>query len=95
MSEMRSPNNGSPIPPWTLGWRLQRALAHAKMTTSEMADELGVSRSTISRFVNDGGPVRAAYLKQWALRCGVPYEWLVSETSDPDTTPDQRNTSSP
>lgn len=65
------------IPEWTLGWRLQRSLAHATMTTGDMADELGVARSTISRWVNDGkGRPKAAYLKMWALRTGVPYEWL-------------------
>lgn len=65
------------IPEWTLGWRLQRSLAHATMTTGDMADELGVARSTVSRWMNDHGSApRAAFVKQWALRTGVPYEWL-------------------
>ena len=37
------------VPDWTIGWRLQRALAHADVSVQEMADELGVSRSAISR----------------------------------------------
>lgn len=65
------------IPEWTLGWRLQRSLAHGSVAVQAMADHLGVSRSTISRWLNEhGAPPKAAYLKQWALRCGVPYEWL-------------------
>src|SRR6266705_6716894 len=65
------------VPEWTLGWRMQRALAHAGMSVEQMAGELGVSRSTISRWLNDRGAApRAAYLKLWALRTGVPYGWL-------------------
>lgn len=82
------------VPEWTLGWRLQRALAHADMTTQTMADELGVTRSTISRWTNDhGAPPRAIYVKQWALRTGVPYEWLAYGTAD-STPPDQGNRTS-
>jgi transcriptional regulator with XRE-family HTH domain len=76
MSEMPDIAGGV-IPEWTLGWRMQRALGHAHLTTEEMADDLGVSRSTVSRWVNDKGPVRVIYLKQWALRTGVPLAWLL------------------
>jgi transcriptional regulator with XRE-family HTH domain len=70
------------IPQWTRGWRLQRALGHLKETTGEIltaeqfGDELGVSRSTLSRWMNDHGPVRDIYLRQWAFRCGVNFNWL-------------------
>lgn len=67
------------IPQWTLGWRLQRALNHAGMQTDQMATELGVSRATVSRWLNDHGAApKIAYLKVWALRCGVPLEWLLT-----------------
>ena len=69
------------VPEITLGWRLQIALAHAGMGHQQMADILGVSRSTISRWLHDeGARPRAAFLKQWALACGVPFEWLDSDT---------------
>jgi transcriptional regulator with XRE-family HTH domain len=65
------------VPEWTLGWRMQRALAHAGITAGEIADELGVHRGTVSRWLNDRGmPPRAIYLKEWALRTGVPIGWL-------------------
>lgn len=74
MSEM--PELGA-IPPWTLGWRLQRALAWASISVNEIASELDVSRGTISRWLNDrGAPPRPIYIRQWALRTGVPYGWL-------------------
>lgn len=65
------------IPEWTLGWRLQRALDFAGITATDMADELGVARGTVSRWMNDhGAPPRLAYVKMWALRCGVNLGWL-------------------
>lgn len=65
------------VPEWTLGWRLQRALTHAGLHVDDITEEFGVSRSTVSRWLNDKGPVRPIYLKQWAIRCGVPLEWLA------------------
>lgn len=68
------------IPEWTLGDRLEKALHAAGMRVEDMADELEISRSTVSRWTHDKGHVRTIYLKQWALRTGVPYEWLRSGT---------------
>jgi len=67
------------IPQWTLGWRLARSLAHAGMTMQEMADELGVARTTVSRWINDhGAPPRRAFVNQWSLITGVPVQWLLT-----------------
>lgn len=67
------------IPEWTLAWRMKRSLAHAGITVEQMAAEIGVSRSTVSGWINDhGAEPRVGYLKLWAIRCGVPLEWLVS-----------------
>lgn len=75
MSEMP---DGGDIPEWTLGWRLQRALAHAGVSVEEMADEIGVSRSTVSRWLNDrGSPPRIGYVRLWALRTGCSLEWVL------------------
>jgi transcriptional regulator with XRE-family HTH domain len=77
------PETGN-IPQWTLGWRMQRSLAHADITVSEIARDLGVSRATISRWLNDrGAPPRAIYVKEWALRCGVSCEWLRADEELP------------
>jgi transcriptional regulator with XRE-family HTH domain len=68
------------VPEWTLGWRMQRALAHAEISVEAIAGELGVSRSSVSRWLNDrGAPPRAAYVKLWALRTGVPFDWLAGD----------------
>lgn len=66
------------IPEWTLDWRMQRALSHAGIGVEEMANELGVARQTVSRWLNGhGASPRIGYLKLWAMRCGVPLAWLV------------------
>lgn len=63
------------IPALTLGWRLQMALG--EISAQEMADNLGVSRATVSRWMHDkGAPPRRAYIAQWAMATGVPVEWL-------------------
>lgn len=67
------------IPEWTLGWRLRRSLAQAGLATEQMADEIGVSRTTVSGWLNDrGAQPRIGYLKLWAMRCGVPLDWLLA-----------------
>lgn len=74
---------GFAIPEWTLGWRLQRALAHSGISAEQMASELGVVRATVSRWMHDkGAPPRAAYVKQWALRTGVSYRWLSGDEEE-------------
>lgn len=74
-----NPDTGR-IPPWTLGWRMKRSLAHAGMKAEDMAEELGFDPRTISRWVNEkGAPPRAVYLKQWAMATGVPYRWLSGQ----------------
>jgi transcriptional regulator with XRE-family HTH domain len=64
------------VPGWTLGWRLKRALDFGHVSAQQMADELGVHPGTVSRFMNDRETPRRGYLKLWALRTGVPLEWL-------------------
>ena len=64
------------VPPLTLGWRLQMALRQASVSVQEMADELGMARSSVSRWLSDRGTPRAIFVKAWAMRTGVPYEWL-------------------
>jgi transcriptional regulator with XRE-family HTH domain len=77
------------VPEWTLGWRLQRALAEAGIGVQQMADELQRSRSTLSRWFSDQGkPPPLLYLRHWAERCAVDEHWLITgrrgETPEPD-----------
>lgn len=72
------------VPALTLGWRMKMALGDDSV--QEMANYLGVSRATLSRWMADkGAPPKRAYLMQWALRTNVPLVWL--ETGETPTGP--------
>jgi transcriptional regulator with XRE-family HTH domain len=74
MSEMTQSDTATP---WTLGWRLRRALEHSGLSVQQMADDIGYDRATLARWTHDKGrPPRTLVVKQWALRCGVRREWL-------------------
>ena len=93
MSRMSTSAHTSPaaVPTWSLGWRLQRSLAYADMTTDDMARELEVSRGTVSRWINDKGPPpKRLYLHAWAARTGVDGDWLQGpDPQSPGPEPDQ------
>ena len=58
------------------------------MTGRTMADYLGVDERTITRWLNgQSRPARAALL-QWALRTGVPAEWLMTGQVNAQTNED-------
>ncbi len=64
------------IPQWDLADRLRKALRHASLEQQEMAEYLGISRNTVSNWVNGNNRPSPPALKLWALRTGVDYDWL-------------------
>lgn len=57
---------------------MRRALGHADIAVQEMADHLEMSRAQVSRYLNDkGAPPKRYILREWAMRCGVPLDWLL------------------
>jgi transcriptional regulator with XRE-family HTH domain len=73
------------IPEWTLGWRMRRALEYADLSVETIAAEMGVGRSTVSRWLHDqGAPPRAAFVRFWATTTGVPFEWLTGGDMRPN-----------
>lgn len=72
------------VPALSLGWRLQMSLRHGHVSVDEMAKYLDYSRSQLSRWMNDRGPApRDALIRQWALRCGVDSDWLLTGVLPP------------
>ena len=63
------------IPQFTRGDRLRKARSLTGLNTRDFAHEIGVSHGTITNAEKDK-PVRPITLKQWAVRTGVPVEWL-------------------
>lgn len=68
------------IPRFELRHRLQLALEHADVSNAEMAAELGVAETTIRNYLSSRTTPHRGTLIAWALRCGVPFEWLAHGT---------------
>jgi integrase len=51
----QSPASRGSIPSLTLGWRLRMSLDYANISVQQMAHQLGVSRTTLSRWMADKG----------------------------------------
>ncbi|MDP9394381.1 MAG: helix-turn-helix domain-containing protein [Actinomycetota bacterium] len=73
MGEMQAPAR---VPEWDLADRMRKSLREADVGVQEMADYLGVGRSTISTWINGRITPSTQTMRLWAMRCGVPYEWL-------------------
>ena len=71
-------------PEWDLADRMRKALRHAGgIEIQEMADYLGVSRASVSNWVNGRNRPSKPTLRVWAVRCGVPFSWLAEGVSVP------------
>jgi transcriptional regulator with XRE-family HTH domain len=71
-----SPLDAGVIPSWTLGDRLKKAREFAGLKQPLLASELGIARSSITNYETDRTTPSKAVIMAWALRCGVPYQWL-------------------
>jgi len=78
------------VPEFTLGWRLRLSIESAGTSVQQMADDLGYSRSSISRWLNDLDEPRVGIIAQWCLLTRVDRQWLetgVTAGPTPPTTP--------
>lgn len=69
------------IPEWTMGDRLRKALDFADMSVQDMADYLEVKRNTVGNYIAGRTSIPGGFLRLWALRTGVPREWLETGTA--------------
>lgn len=63
------------LPEWDLADKMRKSLRHAGISVEEMADELDVSRTSISNWINGRIEPSAHTVMAWALRTGIPYTW--------------------
>ena len=76
------------IPPLTLGLRLKMAMDWADYSNTDMATELGVSVSTVSRWMNDpNAVVSRGMIKAWADFSRCDFQWLLTGEQPPDGGP--------
>jgi transcriptional regulator with XRE-family HTH domain len=73
MSEAMRPAG---VPVWDTPDRMRKAIRHAGLSVNAMAAHLDVRRETVSTWLTGRHQPSPAVLRVWALRCGVPYEWL-------------------
>lgn len=73
--------------------RLAKSLHVAGITNAEMAETLDVSANTVSNYINGNTKPRKLYLREWAVRTGVPLEWL--ETGQFPDTPETEKAPTP
>lgn len=71
-AQIRSPSELEP----DLADRLAKSLLVSGMSVAEMADFQGVHRNSVGAWLNRRNEPRPANMRLWALRTGVPYEWL-------------------
>jgi len=66
----------APVPTWDIADRLRKSLREADIGVQEMANYLQVARNTVSTWINGRIEPSAQTVRLWALRTGVPFEWL-------------------
>lgn len=75
MSELQTE---AAVPEWDLADRMRKALRSSGWSVQEMADYLEVAPTTVSTWINGRNRPSPSAVRLWAMRTGVPYEWLVS-----------------
>ena len=73
-------------PRFTIADRLRKARESAGLEQGQLAADIDVSRSTIGNYESARVTPRRIVLRAWALRTGVPLEWLErgeGETHEP------------
>lgn len=70
------------VPEWSRADRLRKARDYADLEQDDLATELGVSREAVSKWERGARPISRGYVKVWALRCGVPFDWLWAGDTD-------------
>lgn len=83
------------VPAWDVADRMRKALRHADVGVQEIADYLGVNRNTVSNWINGRIEPSVQTVRLWAMRCGVPYEWICHGSLRPcDPAPPGRRSNS-
>lgn len=70
--------DGGHVPQWDVADRMRKALRHADLGVAEMADYLGVSRTSVSNWINGRVEPSLQTLRLWSLRTGVSLEWVLA-----------------
>ncbi len=78
------------IPEFDRADRLKKAIRVSDVQIMDMAEYLGVTRETLSRYLNGKQQAPLAIVRLVALRTGVPVNWILTgddSTDGPDDGP--------
>lgn len=78
-------------PEWTLTDRLRKAREVAGLDQAELAELIGVGRTSISNYEKAVSTPKRPVILSWALATGVPVEWLASGIT-PEPGPNEPHT---
>lgn len=67
------------LPQFLLGHYMRLSMDSAGLTVEDMAERMGVSRTTVSRWLNNRSEPRRGELLAWAQLTDVPVWWLQNE----------------
>lgn len=72
------------VPEWNLQDRLRKARESAGLDQAELADRIGVARTTVGHYERGLTTPKRPLLLSWALATGVPSDWLETGKESPD-----------
>lgn len=75
------------MPEWTVTDRLRKSREHAGLDQQQLADKIGMARTTVSNYENGITPPKRPILLSWAMATGVPLKWLQTGQRGPDGGP--------
>jgi len=84
---MTSAYEGGGVPQIEVRHRLRIAREYAGLEQEELAERMGITRSTVSNAENGKGAPRRTTINAWALACGVPASWILTGISPEDGPP--------
>ena len=64
------------IPEFDMGDRLKKAIEVSDLSVAAMAEYVGVTRETLSRYLNGRQDAPIAIVRLISIRTGVPFHWL-------------------
>ncbi len=76
---------------WDLADRMSKALRVSGVKVGDMADYLGMSRASVSNWINGRITPDKRTLRLFALRTGAPFEWLSTGAEPSGMGPDDGN----
>ncbi len=82
MTTTSSPTIWPAGPSWPVGYRIRYALDRSGMDVQQLADKLGVSRTTVSNYMHGRSRPRTMALIAIAHATGAPLAWLEHGISD-------------